>query len=122
MTEIVVFTTFWDESKLPAKKHDLQNEIVEQIKATDDTEIKEVFLNALLATCRFVPQLGEPVSSGYSNLIPGDKPAEDLSEDELKELARKATEKNFSENMKKYVDLTEKAKKEYEDLRKRYSI
>jgi hypothetical protein len=122
MKEIDVFTTFWDESTLPAKKHELQIEIIEEIKATDDEAIKEVFLSALIATCRFVPHLGEPVSSGYSNLISSDKPVEDLSENELMELARQATEKNFSENMKKYVDLAEKAKKEYEDLRIRYSI
>jgi hypothetical protein len=122
MGEIDVLTTFWDESMLGAPKKELQSEIIRQIKATNDPKLKDVLSVALLATCNFFPDLGQPVSLSVNPLDESMSKPYDLTDDELKALAIRFSEQRDANASLKYESLRNAAVSEYEALKNEHGI
>ncbi len=123
MEEIDVSFTFWDESMLGSCKKDLQVEIIRQIKATGDEKLKNALSIALLSTCNFMPNLGEPVSYGSKKFFSENgRVPEDLNDDDLRALANRYREHQSSAESAKYESLRSAANAEYEALKREHGL
>ena len=110
--------TFWDETKLCHPKAKVQEALISEIKAATDETHKEHLKVALLYTCQFVKDLGEPVQLALNQQLESLNPSE-MTDDELKKFATRYIENKTSGNDEKYSALRKQAEAEYAQLTSR---
>jgi len=107
--------TFWDESTLCHPKAKIQEALLDEIKATTDAKQKENLKIALLFTCQFIKDLGEPVQLSVNKHLEGLNPQE-LTQEELKDFVTRYVESKPEDNDNKYSLLRKQSEAEYAQL------
>lgn len=106
---------FWDEARLCHPKAKLQEALLSEIKSTTEDTHKEHLKVALLYTCQFIKDLGEPVKLSWNQQLENLNPQE-LTEEELKDFAKRYIESKNQNNDQKYSILTKQSQAEYAQL------
>jgi hypothetical protein len=106
---------FWDETKLCHPKEKIQEALLGEIKATIDEKQKEHLKIALIYTCQFIKDLGEPIQLSINQHLDGVK-TQEMTDEELKEFARRYIETKTENNDEKYSKLRKQAEAEYAQL------
>ncbi len=110
--------TFWDETKLCHPKSILQEALISEINATSDENHREHLKVALLFSCQFVKNLGEPVQLALNKQLENLNPSE-MNNEELEKFATRYIENKTIGNDEKYSALTKQAEAEYSQLTSR---
>ncbi len=105
---------FYDESELKHPKKAIQAALCRKINEVDDEKLREQLEVALLATCHFIPNLGESIKAPVAPSLESANPAE-LDEEQMKKFAQdwlEQRERSRSSDAR-YKDLLKKADEEF---------
>jgi hypothetical protein len=107
--------TFWDEKILCHPKQKIQESLIDEIKATTDINQKEHLKVTLFYTCQFIKDLGEPVQLSINQQLEGMN-TQELTDQELKDFARRYVEGKPENNDENYSLLRKQSEAEYAQL------
>lgn len=107
--------TFWDETNLCHPKVKIQEALLNEIKACTDETQKEHLKVALIYTCQFIKDLGEPVQLYLNQQLEGLN-TQEMTQDELKDFATSYIESKPKNNDEKYHLLAKQSEAEYAQL------